>query len=74
MDLDKHILTTLNARADGRSPLTISDLARQLGANPFTIAMAARRLVESGLATASMVDSRGVPTLHGLLPIRATVT
>lgn len=69
-DIDQHILQALAAGAPGGPPITINDLARRFGLSALAVRPAARRLVEGGLATASLVDVKGVPTLHGLLPAR----
>lgn len=74
MNLDNHILQTIDARAAGSRPVSIADLARHLGVNPFTILIAARRLVDNGQAAPSMVSVHGVPTLRGLLPMPAVTS
>ncbi len=71
MNLDQHILEMLDNQAGGSRPLTISDFARRFGVSPIIVLPAARRLVEDGLAAPSTVLVRGVPTLHGLLPLSA---
>lgn len=68
MNLDNHILQTLQARSADQRAVTIGDLARLLGANPATVLTAADRLVDSGQAVPAMVFVHGVPTLRGLLP------
>jgi hypothetical protein len=68
VELTEQILNVLRATPTRDRPLTISDLARRFGANPKLIAGCARQLVDNGSAVASMVDVRGVPTLHGLMP------
>jgi hypothetical protein len=67
MNIDNHILQALNA--DSGRALTIGDLARQLGANSAVVLAAARRLVDSGQASPTMVSVHGVPTLRGLAPL-----
>jgi hypothetical protein len=67
VELTDQILQVLRTTAQVR-PVTISDLARRFGANPRLIAGCVRQLVDNGSAVPSMVDVRGVPTLHGLMP------
>lgn len=74
MNLDNHILNTLRARAADDRPVTIGDLARQLGANPAVVLAAAGRLVDNGQATPSMISVHGVSTLRGLLPTSSSTT
>jgi len=74
MNVDTHILKTLQARAASDRPVTISDFARQLGAHPAVVLEAARRLVASGQAAPAMISVHGVPTLRGLLPAASTAT
>ena len=74
VNLDNHILNTLRARAADDRPVTIGDLARQLGANPAVVLDAARRLVDNGQATPSMISVHGVPTLRGLLLASSTAS
>lgn len=74
MNLDNHILNTLRTQATHDRPITIGDLARQLGANPAVVLDAARRLVDNGQAAPSMVSVHGVPTLRGLLPASSTTS
>lgn len=71
MNIDEHILQIL-ATSSGR-PLTIGDLARQLGISPHTALSAARRIVDEGLANPSFVEVHGVRTLHGLATSAAPV-
>ena len=71
MDVDQHILKALRSRPAQGRPMTIGDLARQLGISRIIVAPAAQRLVDDGLAQASMIPVRGVPKLHGLLPLAA---
>ena len=71
MDVDQHILKALRGRPAQSRPMTIGDLARQLGVTRMIVAPAAQRLVDEGLAQPSMIAVRGVPTLHGLLPLAA---
>lgn len=72
MNIDQHILQVLANQPGGSRPITIGDLARQFGVSPIVVVPAARRLIESGLATPSMVTVHGVPTLRGLLPVPAS--
>ena len=74
MDLDQQMLRMLQRRTAQDRAMTIGDFARDFGANPQTIASAARRLVDYHLATPFMVDVHGVSTLYGLLPIPAAAT
>ena len=71
MNLDNHILQALKAHPRAGSTMTIGDLARQLGATPYVVQLAAHRLVDGGLAAPSMVSVHGVPTLRGLSLIPA---
>ncbi len=68
MDMDQHILSMLSSATAGR-PMTISDFARRFGVSSTIVLPVARRLVENGLATPSIVLVHGVPTLHGLSPL-----
>jgi hypothetical protein len=70
MNVDEHILRIL-ATSSGR-PVTIGDLARQLGISRYLVLPAARRLVDDGLASPSFVEVHGIPTLHGLMLLRPT--
>jgi hypothetical protein len=65
VNIDEHILELLGTTS-GR-PLTIGDMARHLGVSPHVVLPAARRLVDDGLASPSIVTVHGVPTLRGLL-------
>lgn len=49
-------------------PATIGDLARRFGLSAAIISASARRMVDNGTAKPSMIEIRGVPTLHGLMP------
>ena len=49
-------------------PATIGDLARRFGLSAAVIQASARRMVDAGTAKPSMIEIRGVPTLHGLMP------
>ena len=71
MDIDQHILNALSAISQDDRPITINDLARRFGLSAVVVRPAARRLVEAGRASATTVMVRGVPTLHGLLPVSA---
>jgi hypothetical protein len=66
MNIDDHILQVLRGRVGVSQPLTFHDFARRFGISATVVAPAAHRLVDAGLATASMVIVNGVPTLHGL--------
>jgi hypothetical protein len=69
VNLDNHILQALQSRAGNSRPMTIGDLARQLGVSPLVVVTAAHRLVDSGLAAPAMASVHGVPTLRGLSPL-----
>jgi hypothetical protein len=69
VNLDNHILQALQTRAGNSRPMTIGDLARQLGVSPLVVITAAHRLVDSGLAAPAMASVHGVPTLRGLSPL-----
>jgi hypothetical protein len=69
VDLDSHIMQVLGAMPKAARPVTIGDLARRFGVSPGVVLPAARRLVDTGLARAALVDVHGVPTLRGLLPL-----
>ena len=71
MELDNHILRTLDATPKGSRPVTIGDLAREFGVSTALVRPVAQRLVDDGRATAVIVDVRGVPTLHGLVRLKA---
>lgn len=49
-------------------PLTFADLSRRFGVSSGLIASCARGLVDSGLASPSMITVKGVQVLHGLMP------
>lgn len=49
-------------------PATIGDLARRFGLSAAIISASARRMVDAGTAKPSMIEIRGVRTLHGLMP------
>jgi hypothetical protein len=67
-DLEREILTVLQTmRADG-APASFALLARRCGATPGLIASCARQMIDKGTAQPAMVNSRGVATLHGLMP------
>jgi len=73
VDLDTQILTVLRGMKVSDRPATIGDLARRFGLSAAVISAAARRLVDGGAAAPSMIEIRGVPTLHRLLA-QPTVT
>lgn len=68
VDLDTQILKVLRATKATDRPTTIGDLARRFGLSAAIIHASARRMVDAGVAQPSMIEIRGVPTLHGLLP------
>jgi hypothetical protein len=68
IDMELQILTVLQGmNATGR-PATFGDLARRFGVSSDLIAVHAKQLVAQGRAQPSMINVRGVPTLHGLMP------
>lgn len=71
LNLETQILTIVNGKSAGERPTTISDLARQFGASSALVSGCAAGLVSRNLAVATMVDVRGVPKLHGLLPVQS---
>jgi len=68
--IEEEMLKILDGRSPSSPPFTISDFARQFGANPKIVLGAARRLVDNNQAEAYIVDILGVPTLRALLPIQ----
>jgi hypothetical protein len=62
------ILTVLQGMNASARPATFGDLARRFGVSSDLISLHARQLVADGRAQPSMINVRGVPTLHGLLP------
>ncbi len=66
MTIDQHILEVLDGRLGLDQPVTFNDFARRFGTTSTIVTLAARRLVEAGLATPSTVIVNGVPALHGL--------
>lgn len=66
--LETQIMTVLRTMTGADRPATIGDLARRFGLSAAIVSASARRLVDEGTARASMVEIRGVNTLHGLLP------
>ena len=73
MNLDNHILQLLARTPDRARPVSIGDFAREFGTTVTVVLPAARRLVDSGQATAVMADVHGVSTLRALLPAAARV-
>jgi hypothetical protein len=69
VDLESQILKVLSSMKPGDRPATFGDLARRFGLSAGLISGYARQLVDKGMAAPSMVIQRGVPTLHGLLPL-----
>ena len=73
--MELQILTVLHGMNPSGRPATFGDLARRFGVSSDLIASHARRLVADGRAQPSMINVRGVPTLHGLMPqARPSVT
>lgn len=70
-NLETQILSVVNGKNAGARPTTIGDLARQFGASSALVSGCAASLVSRNLAVATMVDVRGVPKLHGLLPVQS---
>jgi hypothetical protein len=68
VDLEQQILNVLHGMKAGQRPATFGELARRFGANADLIARCGRQMVDKGLAKPSMVEIRGIRTLHGLLP------
>ena len=68
MDLEEQILKVLRGMGANDRPATISFLARRFGASAPLVAGCAREMVDRGVAQPSMIDVRGTPTLHGLMP------
>jgi hypothetical protein len=68
VDLDTQILKVLRAMNVADRPATIGDLARRFGLSAAIIHASARRMVDAGTAKPSMIEIRGVQTLHGLMP------
>jgi hypothetical protein len=66
--MELQILTVLQGMNPSGRPATFGDLARRFGASSDLIASLARQLVADGRAQPSMINVRGVPTLHGLMP------
>src|SRR5262245_8011336 len=65
VNVEEHILEIL-ATTSGR-PLTIGDLAGRLGISPTIVPPAERRLVDDRLASPSLIQVHGTPTLRGSL-------
>ncbi len=68
IDMESQILTVLKGMSASGRPATFGDLARRFGVSAELIALHAKQLVADGRAEPSMVNVRGVPTLHGLMP------
>ena len=68
IDMELQILSVLQGMNASARPATFGDLARRFGVSSDLIAVHAKQLVAEGRAQPSMVDVRGVPTLHGLMP------
>ncbi|HST81390.1 MAG TPA: hypothetical protein VLL08_06595 [Kineosporiaceae bacterium] len=66
--MESQILTVLKGMSASARPATFADLARRFGVSADLIALHAKQLVAQGRAEPSMVNVRGVPTLHGLMP------
>lgn len=66
--IELQILTVLQGMNVAGRPATFGDLARRFGVSSDLIALHARQLVAEGRAEPSMINVRGVPTLHGLMP------
>jgi hypothetical protein len=67
-DLEREILTVLQTMRFDGGPASFAQLARRCGATPGLIASCARQMIDKGIAEPAMVTSRGVSTLHGLMP------
>ncbi|HEX8094133.1 hypothetical protein [Jatrophihabitans sp.] len=68
INMELQILTVLQGMNASGRPATFGDLARRFGVSSELIALHAKQLVADGRAQPSMVNLRGVPTLHGLMP------
>ncbi|HEX8303629.1 MAG TPA: hypothetical protein VF612_02035 [Jatrophihabitans sp.] len=68
-DMELQILTVLQGMNASGRPATFGDLARAFGVSSDLIALHAKQLVAEGRAQPSMINVRGVPTLHGLMPL-----
>jgi hypothetical protein len=66
--MERQILTILRSMKVTGRPATFGDLARRFGVSSDLIALHARQLVADGRAEPSMINVRGVSTLHGLMP------
>jgi hypothetical protein len=66
--MELQILTVLQGMNSAGRPATFGDLARRFGVSSDLVALHARQLVADGRAQPSMINVRGVPTLHGLMP------
>jgi len=73
IDMEMQILTVLQGMNAAGRPATFGDLARRFGVSTDLIALHAKHLVAEGRAEPSMVNVRGVPTLHGLMPKPAAI-
>jgi hypothetical protein len=67
VDLEQQILIVLRGMKAGDRPATIGDLSRRLGVSSQVIAGCIRQMVARGSAEPSMIQVKGVQTLHGLL-------
>jgi hypothetical protein len=66
--MELQILTVLQGMDPAGRPATFGDLARAFGVSSDLIALHAKQLIADGRAEPSMINVRGVPTLHGLMP------
>jgi hypothetical protein len=73
IDIERQILAVLQGMKVSGRPATFADLARRFGVSSELIALHAKHLVSEGRAEPSMIDVRGVQTLHGLMPQPAAV-
>jgi hypothetical protein len=73
LDLEQQILIVLRGMKAGDGPATVGDLSRRLGATSPVIRGCIRQMVSSGSAQPSMLNIKGVETLHGLMGQPRTV-
>src|SRR5207245_4339527 len=72
VELETHILQTLEASPRGARAITIGDLAREFGVSTALIRPIAQRLVDEGRATPVMAVVYGVSSLHGLARLKTS--
>ena len=67
LDLEQHILLLLQGMRSEARPATVGDLSRRFGVSSQLVRSCITQMVDRGVAQPSMVDVKGVPTLHGLM-------